>query len=242
MATSGGAAAIMPDPLAIPVSATEKNRHTPMRTDVLLIPCALLAAAAALAAPRPAGSAAACESASPVPAALVHAAAESYKIDPVHSFLLFRIQHLGLGVAYGRFDGVAGSFTMDAEDPSRSAVEVEVKAESVDTGVSDRDNHLRGPDFFNAKQFPTIAFKSTKIERVADRRVKVTGDLSLHGVTRRVTVEVDQIGAGKDPWGNWRSGFEATFTVKRSDFGMTYMPEGLGDEVKVMLGIEGIRQ
>lgn len=182
--------------------------------------------------------------ASSVPAAesAPRAAAEKYALDGGHSMVVFRILHLGVSYNYGRFNDVSGSFTWDSAKPEASAIEITVKAESVDTGVADRDNHLRGPDFFDAKQFATIDFKSKKVEKAGEHGLKVTGDLSLHGVTKSITLDVTHVGSGKDPWGGQRIGFETKFTIRRSDYGMNQMLDLLGDEVTLMVGVEGVRQ
>src|SRR5512143_3957946 len=116
------------------------------------------------------------------------AKAEGYKVDPVHSFVLFRVKHLNMGYIHGRFDDMAGSFDLDDENPAGSSVQMVVQAISVDTGTAKRDTDLRGPDFFNVAQFPTISFKSTAVKKVDDTHFEVTGDLTLHGVTKSVTV------------------------------------------------------
>ncbi|TAH37367.1 MAG: polyisoprenoid-binding protein [Planctomycetota bacterium] len=167
-------------------------------------------------------------------------AAESYDIDGVHSQVVFKANHLGVSYNYGRFNDVSGKFTWDAADPAKSSIEVTIKAESIDTGNGDRDNHLRGPDFFDAKQFPTISFKSTKVAKSGDG-LKVTGDLSLHGKTKAITVDAKHVGSNDAGFG-YRTGFDVAFTVKRSEYGMSEMLEMLGDEVMVMVGIEGVRK
>src|SRR5262249_11217423 len=103
------------------------------------------------------------------------------------------------------------------------------------------DQHLKGPDFFNVKQFPTMSFKSSKMKAVDARTYEVTGDLTLHGVTRPVTVTLERIGTAKGMGGETRTGFETTFTIKRSDFGMKYMIPAVGDEVKVIVAVEGVQ-
>ncbi len=168
-------------------------------------------------------------------------AAETYKVDPVHSMTVFRIKHL-VSYSYGRFNDLSGTFNIDTETPAKSSVELEVKIESVDTFNEKRDQHLKSPDFFNAKQFPVITFKSKAVKKINEDTYEVTGDLSLHGVTRPLTLKVQQTGAGKDPWGGYRIGFETTFTLKRSEFGITFMPDVVGDEVRMTVSIEGIRQ
>jgi polyisoprenoid-binding protein YceI len=117
---------------------------------------------------------------------------------------------------------------------------IEIDAASINTGNKKRDDHLKGPDFFNVKQFPKLTFKSTKVEKKGDA-YSVTGDLTIHGVTKSVTVDVKKTGMGKDPWGNERIGFTTNFTIKRSDYGITHMANGLSDEVQLMLSAEAIK-
>jgi polyisoprenoid-binding protein YceI len=169
-------------------------------------------------------------------------ATETYEVDPVHSAVVFRIKHLGIAYVYGRFNDLSGTLKIDSETSGSSVVEIYAKTKNVDTFHSERDNHLRSSDFFNAKKFPVISFKSKSFTKVSRDMYELTGDLSLHGVTRPLTVKVQRTGSGKDPWGGFRIGFETTFTIRRSDFGMQYMMEGVGDEVRIILSIEGIRK
>lgn len=176
----------------------------------------------------------------PLPA---KAAAAVYTVDPVHSITLFRVKHLGVSYSYGRFKDVAGSFAFDAADPSKCSIEMSVKTASVETGDLKRDEHLKSPDFFNEKQFGAITFKSTKVEKRDDTHFTVTGDFAMHGVTKSIKVEIEKVGEGKDPMGGYRMGFETTFTLKRSDFGMKYgVPDMVGDDVRVTISVEGIRK
>lgn len=170
------------------------------------------------------------------------AATETYQVDPVHSSVIFRIQHLGIAYVYGRINNLSGTLKIDEGTPAGSVVEIYAKAKNVDTFNSERDNHLRSPDFFHSKKFPIVSFKSTSFTKTSNDMYEVTGDLTLLGVTRPLTVKVQRTGAGEDPWGGFRIGFETTFTIKRSDFGMNFMMGGVGDEVRIILSIEGIRQ
>lgn len=169
-------------------------------------------------------------------------AADTYKIDPVHTFVLFRVQHLGLSYAYGRFTDVNGSFAVDPAAPAESAAEITIRTDSVNTHDAKRDAHLKSPDFFNAKTFPVIRFVATQFEKGEGDTVRVTGGLTLHGVTRPLTFTMAHVGEGKDPWNGYRSGYEGEVTLKRSDYGMGYMVGPVGDEVTLTLAIEGIRQ
>jgi polyisoprenoid-binding protein YceI len=169
-------------------------------------------------------------------------AAETFEIDAVHSVVLVRVQHLGVSNAYGRFNQISGSFTLDEKEPAKSSVKVEVRTASIDTFNEKRDQHLRGPDFFNAKQFPVMTFESSAVRAAGEGRYEVEGKLSVHGVTKPLTVVVEKVGAAKDPWGGFRAGFETSWTMKRSDHGMDYMLGAVGDEVRVIVSLEGIRK
>jgi polyisoprenoid-binding protein YceI len=169
------------------------------------------------------------------------ASAGSYKIDPDHTTVLFTVSHLGTSNLVGRFNSVAGNLSLDPKGDSR--VEVTIQTDSVDTNHEKRDVHLRGPDFFNAKQYPVMKFVSTKVSYNSEGEpVSVTGKLSLHGDTQSVTLDVKPVGAGNDPWGGYRAGYDATTTIKRSAFGMNFMPGGIGDDISINLNIEAIKQ
>ena len=169
-------------------------------------------------------------------AAQTHAA-EKYEIDPAHTSVYFKVSHLGMSEVYGRFNEVKGRFTLGAE----KSFALGIRAASVDTGNEKRDEHLRGPDFFNAKQYPAITFQSTTVERTGDT-FRVTGDLSLHGTTKEISLELKKNGEGKGPQGKYRAGFSTTYTLERSAYGMDYMVGPVGDEVTLMISFEGIRQ
>ena len=168
-------------------------------------------------------------------------AADKYDIDPVHSSVVFKVKHFGVGYQYGLFRKVTGKLTVDAKKPANSSVTVVLDAASVFTSNKKRDAHLRGPDFLNTKQYPKISFTSTRV-RKAGKQLTVTGKLSLHGKTRPVTVKLELVGQGKDPWGNTRIGFAGNFTVNRSDYGITKMPGGVGEKLHLMLAFEGIKK
>lgn len=166
----------------------------------------------------------------------------SFKLDTTHSWILFKVNHLGLGTAWGSFNKFDGSFALDAEKMGESSVSLTIDAASVDTNNKKRDDHLKGPDFFNAKEFPSMTFTSTKVTGDADA-FEVTGTLELLGKKKEVTVAMSKVGEGDDPWGNYRAGFEGSLTIDRTDFGMDYMKDGgLGKEVVVTLAFEGIRE
>jgi len=165
--------------------------------------------------------------------------AETFAVDPVHSCVLFRVGHLGVGAYYGRFNDVSGSFVVD--DANGGAVEFTIDAASVDTNNQKRDDHLRSPDFFSVKEFSKITFKG-KLTRKDGAKYQATGTLTLHGKSNEVTVDLERLGSGKDPWGGYRTGFEGSFTIKRSDYGMTNMVGAISDDVKLIVAIEGIRK
>lgn len=164
---------------------------------------------------------------------------ETYEVDGVHSSVIFRIKHLGVSYVYGRINSPGGQFSFDPDAPGDSRFEIDVEARNVDTNNSSRDNHIRSADFFNAKQFPEISFKSTKVRKRSGDTYEVTGNMTLHGETKPIVVDLDFVGCADDPWGGYRCGFDGTFTIKRSDFGMDFMKGPLGDEVTLMVGLEG---
>jgi polyisoprenoid-binding protein YceI len=166
---------------------------------------------------------------------------DTFKVDPVHSSVVFSIKHLGVTDFYGGFKQISGTVTFDAADPSKSSVEVTVPVEAVDTRNEKRDQHLKSPDFFNAAQFPTISFKSNKIEG-SGNTYKISGDLTLHGVTKPVTAEFKKGAENKGQKGEIRSGGETRFTIKRSDYDMKFMAGPLGDDVNIVLSLEGVKQ
>lgn len=171
------------------------------------------------------------------------AAADSYAIDPVHASLVFRIKHLGVANFYGMFTEMSGAYDYDPEKPETNRIEVTVKTASVSTANEARDKHLRSADFFDAEQHPEMRFVSREWKKTEDQHYEVTGDLTLLGVTKPVTVKVEFSGEGEGMKGEFRTGFEATFKIRRSEFGMTkYLPIVLGDEVRLILSVEGIRK
>jgi len=175
-------------------------------------------------------------------AATSASAVDNYAIDPVHTAALFKIKHLGLSYTHGRFNDVSGTIVFDEANPSASKVTIAIQAGSVDTHSEKRDAHLASPDFFDAKQFATLGFTSTAFKKVDDTTYEVAGNFTLHGVTKPLTITVKKIGEGKDPWGGYRIGFESSFTVKRSDYGMSKMLEGVGDEVAVTFSAEAVKK
>lgn len=170
-------------------------------------------------------------------------AADKYEIDTEHSMIIFRAKHAGVSYNYGRFNEFTGKLKID-EDVSKSEVEFEVKAKSIDTGNEKRDQHLRSSDFFSAKQFPVITFKSSKVKAKEGEEdvLEVTGDLELHGVKKSITVDVEITGRGQGQKGESLIGFESTFTIKRSEFGMTFMVGPVSDDIRLTVSIEAVHK
>lgn len=166
----------------------------------------------------------------------------TYTIDPAHSGAHFTVRHMMITNVRGGFHNVKGTVVYDPENPSNSSVHAEIDAATIDTREAQRDAHLRSADFLDVEKFPTITFRSTQVAAGGEGEWKVTGDLTIHGVTRPVTLHVEGPAAeGKDPWGNIRSGASATTKIKRSDFGLTWntaLETGgflVGDELKIEL-------
>ena len=167
-------------------------------------------------------------------------AADTYEIDTAHSMILFRAKHNGVSYNYGRFNEFTGKLMIDESDISKSTVEFEVKTASVDTANEKRDQHLRSSDFFSAKQFPVITFKSTKVSMKEGKEdmLEITGDLELLGVKKSITVDVEITGKAKGRQGEPLMGFESIFTIKRSEFGMTYGAGAVSDDIRLIVTIE----
>ncbi len=208
---------------------------------VSLMACAL-AAGAAIASMKTDASAAPVQSA--VPAAQSADAASgpvTYGVDDVHSMALFRVQHLGAGQFWGMFNTIDGTATYE---PGKSlAMDVSIDTTSVDSGNAKLDEHLSSPDFFDVKEFPSMTFKSVSSEMKSANLWHVTGDLTIRGMTKRVTVPVEVTGVSSTRMGA-RAGFEATFSIKRSEYGVSYGVENgsLGDDTRVIVAIEGIKK
>lgn len=175
-------------------------------------------------------------------------AASVFEIDAAHSSIGFSIRHLFTMVP-GRFDKFSANIAYDEVAPEKSTVDFTIDAASVNTDNVKRDGHLRTPDFFNVEKFPTLTFKSTKVEKTDQKSVyKVTGDLTMLGVTKPVTVQVEVVGIGPDGFGNIKGGFQAIGSLKRKDFGMIWnkaLDTGntlLGDEVKFQVSIEAVKK
>ncbi len=170
--------------------------------------------------------------------------ADNYGIDPSHTSIVFGINHLGYSFTYGRFNRVNGSFVWNNANPATGQFQLAIEAASLDTNDVKRDEHLRGPDFFNAKQFPVISFQSMSIapQQGAPDKFTVSGNLTIHGITRQISLPLQKLGEGNGPYGNYRCGFLCQTSFKRSDYGMTTMIPNIGDEVAITISFEGLRQ
>lgn len=167
------------------------------------------------------------------------AEAVTYTVDPVHSTIVYRIQHMGLAPFYGRFDKMSGEFTWDASAPESGRISITIDAASVNSNNPGRDKHLRNPDFFNTAEFPEITFVSKSIKKTGDQ-FEVTGDLTMLGKTKPITARLTALAERSSERGR-KAGFGVEFTIKRSDFGMNFGVENgaLSDEVVIMAGVEG---
>ena len=172
------------------------------------------------------------------------ATAADYVIDTekAHAFIQFRIKHLGYSWLYGRFNTFDGNFSYDPQNAAANKVSVTIDTASIDSNHAERDKHLRSDDFLDVEKYPQARFVSTKYEAKGDGTGTLTGDLTLHGVTRPITIAVEKIGEGDDPWGGYRAGFFGTTTLKLADFGITRDLGPASQEVELMLSVEGIRK
>lgn len=173
---------------------------------------------------------------------------ERYEIDSAHSSLQFSVRHLMVSNVRGTFTGVKGTVLHDVANPSASSVEATIDVNTVNTHDAQRDTHLKSPDFFDVATYPTIAFRSTKVEKKSDDQFAVTGDLTIHGVTKPVILDVTEVSEQtKDPWGNARIGASMKTKLKRSEFGLTWnaaLETGglmIGDDVKLDFEIELVK-
>jgi polyisoprenoid-binding protein YceI len=170
-----------------------------------------------------------------------------YNIDPSHSQVGFKIRHI-VSKVKGKFNDFSGTVDFDPAKIEKTKASVIIKTASVDTDQEKRDAHLKSPDFFNVEKFPELKFEGNKAEKVSNEKFKLMGDLTLLGVTKPVTLDVEIGGVGNDPWGNIRSGFSATGKINRKDFGMVFniaIDKGgyvLGDEVEILIELEAIQK
>ena len=177
----------------------------------------------------------------------VAVAADTYVVDKTHSEALFTIKHLMSRVT-GRFSDLSGSIAVDVANPAASSVEFTINAASIDTNAADRDKDLRSPNFFDVEKYPTISFKSSKVTPAGKDKFTVEGSLTMHGVAKQVSLPVEFLGFGKDPWGNDKAGFAVETVLNRKDYGLNWnkaLDQGgflLGDEVKVVISLEAAKK
>ena len=169
------------------------------------------------------------------------ASAASYNLDPTHSFIEFRTKHLGYSWLYGRFNRIEGNLIWDQSRPHASKIKVKIDLTSLDSNHAERDKHLRGDEYLDARTYPDVEFVSSRYEGDADSGV-VYGTLTLRGVSRELQIPVSRIGEGHDPWGGYRVGFEGKVTLDAFDYGMQYDVGPGGNVIELFLGIEGIKK
>ncbi|MEN9845951.1 MAG: hypothetical protein RIS36_1098 [Pseudomonadota bacterium] len=173
--------------------------------------------------------------------------AADYAIDSSHSSVSFKVKHLAISSVPGKFGEFKGTFSFDPKNIDASKADAQISAGSINTGEAKRDDHLKSGDFLDTSKFNAISFKTTRVEKVSEERFKAHGDLSLHGVTRPVTLDVTYGGSATDPWGKERAAFLATTRINRKDFGLTWnkaLETGglvVGEDVDITLEIEGIK-
>ena len=174
---------------------------------------------------------------------LTAAAQDTWQLDPPHSSAQFSVRHLGVSTVRGAFTKVSGTVVYDAANPAKSSLQATIEAASVDTRVEMRDNDLRSPNYLDVQKYPTITFQSKKVEPAGAGKLKITGDLTIHGVTKEAVLDVDgPTPAMKDPWGNMRMGASATTKIDRKDFGVNGAPGMVGDDINITLDIEMIKK
>jgi polyisoprenoid-binding protein YceI len=177
------------------------------------------------------------------------ASADTWQIDPGHTTVGFTVRHLTISSVRGQFDKVAGTITANGNDPASAVIEATIETASIDTRSADRDADLKSANFLDVTKYPTMTFKSKKVEAAGPGKFNVVGDLTLHGVTKEVTLAVEVPGPPiKDPWGNTRAGASATTTISRKDFGLTWnkMIEAggavVGDAVSIEIDVEAVKK
>ena len=169
------------------------------------------------------------------------AAVEKYIVDVTHSAALFQVRHFGVSFVSGRFTDISGTIDVDRKNLSNSSVEIVISTASVNTDLEERDKHLRNADFFDVQKYPIMRFKSSNIKKITDTAGEVTGSFTLHGVSKTITMMVTFLGEFDVPWGQHRAGFETSFTIKRSDYGMDKLIGPAGDTIQVTLFVEAMR-
>lgn len=171
----------------------------------------------------------------------------SWILDTSHSGVHFTVRHMVFSKVRGRFSRFTGAIELDDADVTRSRVAVDIEAASIDTDHAQRDEHLRAPDFFDAAAYPALRFRSTRVEKLSDERLRVIGELTIRDVTREVPLAVEYGGRGKDPWGNERIGFVAKAAIDRKDFGLTWnqlLEAGgvlVGERIEIEIDVEAVK-
>lgn len=167
------------------------------------------------------------------------ASAATYAVDGAHSSAIFKVQHFGVSNFYGMFKGISGNVEYDPAHPETMAIQVSLDAASVDSRSEQRDNHIKSPDFLNATEFQAITFESTSVTAAGEGGYEVVGKLTLHGVSREITVTAEKVGQGKNPRsGDDMVGFETKFSIDRTDYDMNFMAGPLGTEITFLLSLE----
>ncbi|MCG8350018.1 MAG: YceI family protein [Chloroflexales bacterium] len=172
----------------------------------------------------------------------------SWQIDNSHSHIQFSVRHMMISKVRGQFERFAGTVEFNENDPATSSVEVQIEAASIDTRDEKRDGHLQSPDFLDVAQYPYLTFKSKRVEKIDDSHGKITGDLTIRGVTKEVVLAVEYSGQAKSPWGTTSAGFSATTTINRRDWGLTWnapLETGgvlVGDEAAIAIELEIVKQ
>ncbi len=172
----------------------------------------------------------------------------AWQIDPVHSQVEFAVRHMMISTVRGRFTQFSGTVDLDEANPTRSTVEVQIDAASIDTRAAQRDAHLQSPDFLNAAEYPYLTFKSKRVEQLDTSRGRIIGDLTIRDVTREVVLDVEYAGQARSPWGTTSAGFQARTKINRKDWGLTWN-QGLetggvlvGDEISIAIDLEVVQQ
>lgn len=176
-----------------------------------------------------------------ISSASVLAKTEKYDIDPTHSFIQFKASHMGFSWLFGRFNKLEGELNFDDKDISKSSVKVKVDTTSLDSNHAKRDKHLKSDDYIDADKHPTATFVSKKVSQSGDD-IMISGDLSFHGVTKTLNIKAKLVGAGDDPWGGTRRGYEGIATFDKTEFGMRGKPGSNSNNIELRLFIEAIKQ
>jgi len=167
--------------------------------------------------------------------------AESYDIDSDHAVVQFKIKHLGYSWLVGRFNKFSGNFSYDENDPAASRIQMTIDTASIDSNHAERDKHLRSKDFLDVSAYPVAKFVSSSFKNTSNGSAQLTGDFTLHGVTRKITIELEHVGHGEDPWGGYRRGFSGSTMLTLKDYGITTDLGPASRQVEMFLSIEGVR-